>query len=203
MKIDVDTLAKADIATVWTAYVNPDDIVRWNHASDDWHSPGSRVDLREGGRFSTRMEARDGSAGFDFAGTYTRVVPNERIDYRMDDGREVGVRFAPEGDGVRVRVSFDPDAEYPHEAQQQGWQSILDISPVTWKARAGPARRAERSHRTRPSALVSAPRGPPPPMQAAAHASGSSLPARVIASCRSRTSRAFGCTAPTSPSAAR
>ncbi|RZA34070.1 MAG: ATPase, partial [Lysobacteraceae bacterium] len=91
MKITVETLAHADLETVWSAYNTPEDITRWNTASDDWHSPRSRVDLREGGSFSTRMEARDGSMGFDFEGTYTRVVPQQRIEYRMADGREVSV----------------------------------------------------------------------------------------------------------------
>ena len=126
MKINVETLARADLASVWSAYSNSDDIKQWNNASPDWHSPRSEVDLREGGRFNTRMEAKDGSAGFDFQGTYTRVIPDELIEYRMDDGREVAVRFAEDPDGVRIRVAFDPDAEYPHEFQQQGWQGILD-----------------------------------------------------------------------------
>ena len=84
------------------------------------------MDLREGGAFSTRMEAKDGSAGFDFEGTYTKVVPNERIEYRMSDGREAIVRFSQESDGTRVRVDFDPESENPTEMQQQGWQAILE-----------------------------------------------------------------------------
>jgi uncharacterized protein YndB with AHSA1/START domain len=126
MKITVETPVRADIKAVWSAYSNPDDITRWNTASDDWHSPRSRVDLREGGTFSTRMEAKDGSMGFDFEGTYTRVVPQELIEYRMGDGREVVARFDQEADGVRLRVTFDAESENPAEMQQQGWQAILD-----------------------------------------------------------------------------
>jgi len=125
-KLTVETLARADLDSVWTAYSNPDDITQWNSPDPSWHSPRSQVDLREGGAFSTRMEAKDGSAGFDFEGTYTRVVPNERIEYRMSDGREAIVRFNQESDGTRVRVDFDPESENPIEMQQQGWQAILD-----------------------------------------------------------------------------
>ena len=109
MKLTVDTLANTDLATAWSAYNTPADITRWNNASPDWHSPRSEVDLREGGRFCTRMEAKDGSMGFDFKGTYTRVVPNELVAYRMDDGREATVRFCEESEGVRIRVEFDAE----------------------------------------------------------------------------------------------
>ena len=126
MKLNVETLARADLATVWSAYNTPDDITQWNSPSDDWHSPRSSVDLREGGTFNTRMEAKDGSFGFDFEGTYTRVVPQELIEYRMSDGREAAVRFTQQPDGVRIHVAFDPENENPPEFQQQGWQAILD-----------------------------------------------------------------------------
>lgn len=126
MKLTVETLARTDLQTAWSAYNTPEDIVRWNTASEDWHTPRSRVDLREGGTFSTRMEAKDGSMGFDFEGTYTRVVPHEAIDYRMADGREVAIRFSEEQDGTRVRVTFDAESQNPAEMQQQGWQAILD-----------------------------------------------------------------------------
>lgn len=126
MKITVETRIRADIKAVWSAYSNPDDITQWNTPTDGWHSPHSRVDLREGGTFNTRMEAKDGSMGFDFEGTYTRVVPQELIEYRMSDGREVVARFEQEPDGVRIRVTFDAESENPAEMQQQGWQAILD-----------------------------------------------------------------------------
>ena len=125
-KLTVETLARTDLASAWTAYSNPDDITQWNTADPSWHSPRSQVDLREGGRFNTRMEAKDGSMGFDFEGTYTKVLPNELIEYRMGDGREASVRFTEEPKGTRVRVDFDPESENPVEMQQQGWQAILD-----------------------------------------------------------------------------
>jgi uncharacterized protein YndB with AHSA1/START domain len=126
MKITVETLARTDLETVWSAYNTPDDITQWNSPSPDWHSPRSQVDLREGGTFNTRMEARDGSVGFDFEGTYTKVVPQRLIEYRMGDGREVAVHFDQSEDGVRVRTIFDAETENAPEVQQQGWQAILD-----------------------------------------------------------------------------
>lgn len=126
MKLTVETLANTDIATAWAAYNTPEDITRWNTASPDWHSPRSEVDLREGGRFNTRMEAKDGSMGFDFWGTYTRVVPNELIAYTIGDGREATVHFSQEPEGVRIRVEFEAEGSNPPEMQQQGWQAILD-----------------------------------------------------------------------------
>lgn len=125
-KLTVEALAKADLQTTWDAYSNPDDITQWNTADPSWHSPRSEVDLREGGKFNTRMEARGGSMGFDFEGTYTKVVPNELIEYRMGDGREASVRFSEDAGGTRIRVDFDPESQNPHALQQQGWQAILD-----------------------------------------------------------------------------
>lgn len=93
MKITVETLVKAELSTVWHAWNNPEDIKRWNGASDDWHTTQSAVDLREGGTFSARMEAKDGSDGFDFEGTYTRIVPRKIIESRLGDGRNVKVEF--------------------------------------------------------------------------------------------------------------
>jgi uncharacterized protein YndB with AHSA1/START domain len=93
VKITVETAVKARLHEVWDAWNDPADIKQWNAAQDDWHTTRSAVDLRAGGKFSSRMEAKDGSAGFDFEGTYTRVVPKKAIDYRMSDGREVQVEF--------------------------------------------------------------------------------------------------------------
>ena len=97
MKITVETLVKANLDSVWDAWNNPDDINQWNAASDDWRTTQSSVDLREGGKFSARMEAKDGSEGFDFEGTYTHVVPQQLIEYRLGDGREVKVQFSEAG----------------------------------------------------------------------------------------------------------
>ncbi len=125
MKITVETFVKAPIAEVWGAYTTPDDIKQWNTASDDWHTTRATVDLREGGQFSSRMEAKDGSFGFDFAGTYTRIRPNALIEYAFGD-RSGAVEFVPGAGGVTVRVTFDAESTHPEEQQRQGWQAILD-----------------------------------------------------------------------------
>lgn len=125
MKITVETTVAAPLAEVWRAYVTPEDIKAWNAASDDWHTTAASVDLREGGAFSSRMEARDGSEGFDFAGTYTRIVPQERIEYAFGD-RTAQVSFTPHSESVTVRVTFDAETEYGEEQQRAGWQAILD-----------------------------------------------------------------------------
>ena len=126
MKISVETVVKADLNAVWLAWSNPADIKEWNAASDDWHTTSSTVELREGGKFSARMEAKDGSEGFDFEGTYTRVVPQQLIEYRMADGRNVRVEFSRAGGGVLVKETFDAESENKPEVQRQGWQAILD-----------------------------------------------------------------------------
>lgn len=125
MKITVETLVHAPVAEVWKAYTSPSDIVKWNAASDDWHTTRASVDLRVGGAFSSRMEAKDGSFGFDFAGTYTAVVPNKRIEYSLGD-RAATVDFTACAEGVRVAVSFDAEATHSVEQQRSGWQAILD-----------------------------------------------------------------------------
>ena len=126
MKITVETVVNAPLKQVWDAWNNPADIKQWNTAQEDWHTTKSTVDLREGGKFTARMEARDGSEGFDFEGTYTRVVPQKAIEYRMSDGREVKVEFVERGGGVVVKETFDTENENPPELQRQGWQAILD-----------------------------------------------------------------------------
>lgn len=125
MKITVETHVAAPIDVVWKAYTTPEDIERWNAASDDWHTTSAFVDLREGGTFSSRMEAKDGSAGFDFAGTYTKVVPGKLIEYVFGD-RKARVEFAPAAGGIDVRVSFDPETVHSLDQQRAGWQAILD-----------------------------------------------------------------------------
>ena len=125
-KITVEATIKADPHAVWVAWNSPEAIKQWNTAVESWHTTSSSVDLREGGRFSSRMEAKDGSMGFDFAGTYTKVAPHTQIDYQMDDGREVTNEFIEEGDSVRVKVTFDAESENPLEQQRYGWQAILD-----------------------------------------------------------------------------
>ncbi len=109
----------------WRAYTTPEDIRQWNAASDDWHTTSAAVDLRVGGAFSSRMEAKDGSVGFDFAGTYTKIVEHELIEYSFGD-RAAQVEFAETPKGVRVRVSFDSESTHSIEQQRDGWQAILD-----------------------------------------------------------------------------
>lgn len=125
MQITVETRIHAPLDRVWRAYTTPADIMAWNAASPDWHTTAATVDLRDGGAFSSRMEAKDGSMGFDFAGTYTKVVPNERIDYAFGD-RRARVDFAADADAVRVTVTFDAEETHSIEQQQGGWQAILD-----------------------------------------------------------------------------
>ena len=125
MKITVEAIVKAPVSEVWSAYSTPDDIKQWNAASDDWHTTQSTVDLRVGGAFTSRMEAKDGSFGFDFAGTYTKIVPHELIAYSF--GERVGVvEFEPGTVGVTVRVTFEAESEHPVEQQREGWQAILN-----------------------------------------------------------------------------
>lgn len=126
MKITVETRIAAPLARIWDAWNTPADIVQWNAASADWHTTASTVDLRPGGTFSARMEAKDGSFGFDFAGTYTRVEAQRLIEYALGDNRTVTVEFLPDSDAVRVRETFDAEPTHSIEQQQQGWQAILD-----------------------------------------------------------------------------
>ena len=125
MNITVESIVRAPLAQVWSAYTTPDDIKQWNTASEDWHTTESTVDLRVGGVFSSRMEAKDGSFGFDFAGTYTRIVPHELIEYAFG-GRTGVVEFISGAAGVNVRVTFEAESENPEEMQRQGWQAILN-----------------------------------------------------------------------------
>src|ERR1700753_326979 len=118
MKLTVETRVKAPIAQVWSAYTTPDDIKQWNTASEDWHTTGATVDLRVGGAFSSRMEAKDGSFGFDFAGTYTKIVPHKLLEYSFGD-RTASVEFCEAADAVTVRSTFDAETENPIDQQLQ------------------------------------------------------------------------------------
>ncbi|MCU7371705.1 SRPBCC domain-containing protein [Paucibacter sp. O1-1] len=125
MKITVSTVVAAPIAEVWRRYNSPDDIKIWNTASPDWHTTASTVDLRVGGKFSSRMEAKDGSFGFDFEGEYTQVTPHKLIEYTFGD--RVGlVEFSEGPAGVTVTVTFDSEDSHSEEDQRSGWQAILD-----------------------------------------------------------------------------
>lgn len=125
MKITVEAKVAAPLDEVWRAWTTPADIVQWNAASDDWHTTKATVDLREGGKFSSRMEAKDGSVGFDFEGTYVKIVTNALIVAEFG-GRELVVEFLPDGDAVTVRETFDAEESHAPEMQRSGWQAILD-----------------------------------------------------------------------------
>lgn len=125
MKIIVSTVVAAPIHEVWRSYTTPEDIKRWNAASPDWHTTAASVDLRPGGKFSSRMEAKDGSFGFDFEGEYTKVVPHQFIEYAFGD-RVAVVEFADGIQGVTVTVTFDSEPTHSEEQQRTGWQAILD-----------------------------------------------------------------------------
>jgi uncharacterized protein YndB with AHSA1/START domain len=125
MKITIETKIAAPIEKIWKAWTTPADIMQWNAASDDWHTTQSNVDLREGGIFSSRMEAKDGSFGFDFAGTYTKIEKYKLLDCAFGD-RSMQVEFLQAPDGVTIRETFDAESENPIEMQKQGWQAILN-----------------------------------------------------------------------------
>jgi uncharacterized protein YndB with AHSA1/START domain len=125
MKITVSTIVAAPLHEVWLAYTTPEDIKTWNTASPDWHTTSASVDLRPGGKFSSRMEAKDGSFGFDFAGEYTKVVHLQLLEYTF--GERVGtVEFTDGTEGVKVAVTFDGEETHSEEQQRTGWQAILD-----------------------------------------------------------------------------
>ncbi|NND92206.1 MAG: ATPase [Granulosicoccus sp.] len=124
-KITVESSIKAPIDDVWRAWTSPADIMQWNAASDDWHTTSATVDLRVGGRFSSRMEARDGSRGFDFEGTYMKIVPKELIECSIGD-RSLIVEFIEDADRVTVRETFEAESTHTIDQQRDGWQAILD-----------------------------------------------------------------------------
>lgn len=125
MKITIETIVRAPIDKVWTAYNTPEDIKQWNAASDDWHTTDSQVDFRVGGSFSSRMEAKNGSFGFDFTGTYNKIVDHALIEYEFGE-RTAMVEFIQVLDGIKVRVTFEAETEHSIEQQEQGWQAILN-----------------------------------------------------------------------------
>ena len=125
-KITVTTTVNAPVEKVWEIWGQPEHIIKWNSASPDWHTPRAENDLRTGGQFSSRMEAKDGSMGFDFGGVYDEVKPHERIAYTLGDGRQVEVNFKQSGTGTEVVETFDAEGTNPVEMQRAGWQAILD-----------------------------------------------------------------------------
>ena len=124
--LTISSMVHAPIERVWSAWNEPQHITQWNTPADDWHSPSAANDLRNGGNFNYRMEAKDGSFGFDFAGTYNEVVPQEKIHYTLGDGREVTNIFNAKDGGVEITSTFEAENENPVDMQQAGWQAILN-----------------------------------------------------------------------------
>jgi uncharacterized protein YndB with AHSA1/START domain len=125
-KVTVQTVIQAPVDKVWRCWTEPEHITKWNNASEDWHSPRAENDLRAGGSFVTRMEAKDGSMGFDFAGIYDEVKLHEVISYTLGDGRKVHITFIDQGNETKVIETFDAESTNPVEFQQAGWQAIMD-----------------------------------------------------------------------------
>lgn len=126
IQITVETPVEAPIEKVWKLWIAPEHITKWSTASDDWHTTRSENDLRKGGKFLSRMEAKDGSFGFDFTGVYDEVKPNEVIAYTMDDGRKAKITFINKGKETKVVETFEAETENSIELQQGGWQAILN-----------------------------------------------------------------------------
>ena len=125
-KITVECTIKSSLDKVWKYWTIPEQIILWNHASDDWHCPKASNDLKVGGRFLYTMAAKDESFSFDFEGTYTEVIENKSIKYVLDDEREVSVDFIAIGDTVEIVETFEAETQNPIELQQFGWQAILN-----------------------------------------------------------------------------
>ena len=124
--ITIKTTVQAPVEKVWQLWTDPEHIMNWNYATSDWHTPYATNDLREGGNFLFRMEEKSGTTGFDFEGTYTELLPFEKIGYRMTDGRIVTVEFIPDNEITSVVERFEPEKKHPVELQKVGWQAILN-----------------------------------------------------------------------------
>lgn len=122
----IEVLVDASVSRAWEAWTSPEHIVHWNFANEDWHCPSATVDLKVGGKHGARMEAKDGSMGFDFVATFTEVKPMEKLVSRLDDDRLVSVEFKKEGNKTRVIEQFEIEDQNSEEMQRQGWQSILN-----------------------------------------------------------------------------
>ena len=126
VKISVETTAGIPVEKVWEYWTAPEHITKWNFASDDWQTTDAENDLKAGGKFVSRMEAKDGSQGFDFSGTYNEIKLYELISYTMDDERKVEINFSRDGNSTKIVETFEAENENTVEMQRQGWQSILD-----------------------------------------------------------------------------
>ena len=125
-EITIETIVKAPVAKVWGYWTKPEHIIKWNNASDDWHTTKAENDLREGGKFSSRMEAKDGSFGFDFGGIYDVIREHEYIEYTLGDGRKVKITFTGNGIETKIVETFKAENTNSIEMQRSGWQVILD-----------------------------------------------------------------------------
>jgi len=126
IKITVEVFIQASRDAVWKSWTTPEDIIRWNHASDDWYTPNATIDLRAGGAFLYRMESKDGSVGFDFGGIFDIVKPKEFISYTVGDGRKVEINFSGNGSITKVAETFEAENQNSIEKQRDGWQAILN-----------------------------------------------------------------------------
>lgn len=124
--ITVETTVNAPIEKVWEFWNNPDHITKWSFASPDWHTPDAENDLTVGGKFKNTMAAKDGSMSFDFGGTYTTVDQHKKIEYTLEDGRQVSIVFDLLSEQTRITETFDPESTHTIEMQRSGWQAILD-----------------------------------------------------------------------------
>jgi len=124
--ITVETTVQKPVGEVWKYWTEPQHITKWSFASDDWHAPNAENDLRVGGSFVTRMEAKDGSFGFDFGGIYDEVRINEFIAYTLGDGRKVTISFMSQENGTKVIETFEAEKTNPVEMQKAGWQAFMD-----------------------------------------------------------------------------
>lgn len=135
--ITVQVTVSVPVDKAWELWTTPLHITKWNNASDDWHTPRAENDLRTGGKFLSRMEAKDGSAGFDFEGTYTKVKKHEQIEYTLEDGRKVVINFTGGGNATIITETFETENVYSAEQQRSGWQSILNNFKKYSEANAG------------------------------------------------------------------
>jgi uncharacterized protein YndB with AHSA1/START domain len=124
--ITIEALVNAPIEKIWEFWTKPEHITKWNNASDDWHTTRAENDLRIGGKFLSRMEAKDGSFGFDFEGIYDDVTTNQKISYTLLDDRKVDITFLQTENGVKITETFEAENENSLELQKQGWQAILN-----------------------------------------------------------------------------
>lgn len=125
-KITIDTVIVADIQKVWDYYNSPEHITQWNHASDDWHCPKAENDMKIGGTYLARMEAKDGSFGFDFKAIYDEIIPMAKVAYTLEDERKVVTTFEKQGEQTKVTTVFDAEGMNPIDMQKAGWQAILN-----------------------------------------------------------------------------